>query len=419
MSGAWLPAYEANVLQVAGYAEIWSPLDPSGATSQTLLLGDILYVAGSVTIDRNNVVRRTATNVTLLLDNAGLLLPVANTTSGYYSPYGNELRLFKGCIEPGPTTEYAELGHFLIQEVDVMNDGNGVTLVGTINDYGEWFSRRKYSHPFSTNGTEVVGNVILDLLFLVTSASDSAFSFAGAAWPAGFPGFGTTPCPYVPSVLTYNVGDDPWQSACNVAAAAGLELYFDYAGNLTLDYVPDPNSISPCVSYLEGTSTAPVTLTRAISNASVANVICVISQGSSVTAPVQVWWWDSNASSPTYFAPGPIGGFLPSNPQYTLPLGVGTYPFLVQTFDSSLIGPTFQAEQAQAVAIAIGLTSIGSLEAGTFTIRDQPAHDVDDVITFQRVIAGIPSSTNYVVDQVQVDLTPTTAEQLTTRLVYA
>ena len=42
------------------------------------------------------------------------------------------------------------------------------------------------------------------------------------------------------------------------------------------------------------------------------------------------------------------------------------------------------------MALAIGLTSIGSLEKSTFTLRDQPAHDIDDVITCLRVRAGIP-----------------------------
>lgn len=413
MSSAWLPTYEENVLQVAGYAEIWTPFDNVTGTG-TLLLGDILYVSGSVTIDRNNVFRRTASKVTLLLDNAGLLLPVANAGSGYFSPYGNELRLYKGCIEPGPTTEYAQLGVYLIGEVVVNDDGTGVTLVGTVSDRGQWISRRGFAGPGSVSGAVygVVGDCIVSILG-GADIGDAAFTYAGSAWSGG-----SSPCPYIPGNITFTVGDDPWQICCDLAATAGLELYFDYEGNLVLDYVPDPNSITPCVSYLEGTSTAPVSIARDLSNVSVPNCICVMSQGSSTTAPVMVWWWDSNSSSETYYAPGPAGGFDPSTPQYTLPGQVGTYPRMIQEFNSSVIGPTFQAEQAQAVAIAIGLTSIGSLEAATFTIRDQPAHDVDDVITFQRVIAGIPSSTNYIVDQVQVDLTPTTAEQLTTRLVY-
>ena len=547
MSPAWLPTYEATVLQVVGYAEIWSPLDPNGLIPQTLLLGGILYVSGSVTIDRNNIIRRTATNITLLLDGAGLLLPIAGTTDGYYSPEGNELRLYKGCVEPGtgtpavaasvswaaaesfpfvvtpgfndgfefvtggpteiftvaggsyadwaalvaafnaatgsvsgepfstyclvtydgtnvivteqvagsfangyyltngaggrifleymeapdpstlaggsdaiaptPTTEYAQLGVFLIEEVDVKDDGGGVTMVGTMNDRGEWISRRKFALPYTTNGISVVGDIINNILFYGAGISyASALTETGSAWSLG-----SSPCPYVPPVATYNIGDDPWQAACDMAAAAGLQLYFDYQGDLVLEYIPDPNSISPCVAYLEGTSTAPVTLARAVSNKAVPNVICVMSQGSSVTAPVQVWWWDSNPSSPTYYAAAPGGGWLPTNPQYTLPIRdvAATYPELIQQFDSTLIGPTFQADQAQAVAIAIGLTAIGSLESATFTIRDQPAHDVDDVITFQRVIAGRPDDTDYIVDQVQVDLTPTTAEQLTTRLIYA
>jgi hypothetical protein len=541
MSANWLPTYEQGVLPVVGYAEIWTALDPFGLVAQTLLLGNIQYVGGSVTIDRNNVIRRTAVNVTLLIDAAGHLLPTANTTSGYLSPYGNELRLFKGCvttgggsgvpatatstvtppvlpltvtlgvndtftfnpgystattvfyvapgvyttvadvasamdlaidaygnyipqaifdvgslirvestnneldngssytsgptdflasagfnsltvlsggINPTLTNEYAKLGKYLIEEVDVRDDGGGVTMVGILKDRGEWVSRRKFSIPYTTNGTSTVGDIINNILFYGAGLNYSGgldWTEVGSAWSGG-----SLPCPYIPARATYNVGDDPWVAATDMAAHAGLQLYWDYDGNLTLEYTPDPKSIGACVAYLEYNTTAPVTISRAISNQAVPNVICVMSSGSSVTAPVQVWWWDSNSSSPTYYAPPPIGGFLPTNPQYALPIQsvLATYPFLIQIFQSTLIGATIQGQVAQAVAIAIGLTSIGSLEKTTFTIRDQPAHDVDDVIYFARVIAGIPYETAYIVDQVQIDLSVQVAEQLTTRLVY-
>ena len=413
-SADYLPAYEASVIQPLVYAEIWSGIAAGNpATDNVLLLGPIEVTAGSVTIDRSNVIRRTASNVTMLLDAAGELLPIAGVaatdSTGLFSPEGHELRLYKG-IADASGDEYAALGVFLIEEVDVVNDTTGVTLVGTLKDRGQWVSRNLFTQPYATDGTTEVGAAILNLILA------ALYSYTFLPFPVSSSYAVST---YIPSVSTYKIGDDPWQSAQDLAASAGYELYFDYDGVLCLDPVPDPNSISACVAYLEGTSIAPLTLNRAINNASVPNIICVVSSGSSVTAPIAVFWWDDNSSSPTYYAPTPSGGF--TTPQYVLPPidSAATYPPLVQNYDSSLIGPTFQADQAQAVALAIGLTSIGSLEQSTFTIRDQPAHDIDDVITVQRVIAGIPASTNYIVDQVVIDVTPLNAEQWTGRLVYA
>ena len=193
-----------------------------------------------------------------------------------------------------------------------------------------------------------------------------------------------------------------------------MQLYFSYDGTLVLEPIPDPSTITPCAVYLEGTSTAPTTLKRTISNANVPNCICIVSQGSKVTEQVQAWWWDSNLLSPTYYAAPPSGGFTPTTPQTSLPIQsiLASYPRLIQKFQTTIIGPNTvanpnaQAIQSQAVAIAIGLTSIGSLEKDNFTIRDQPAHDVDDVVTMGRVIAGIPTNTNVVMDTLTIDMGP-------------
>ena len=313
-------------------------------------------------------------------------------------------------VDPDSGSEVAALGVFFIEEVDVVNDTNGVTLVGTLKDRGQWLARNLFTTPFVTDGTDEVGAAIIDIL-----ANACPHNYVPFPAMAGFETFST----YVPAVATFKIGDDPWQAAQDMAANAGLELYFDYDGVLTLANTPDPNSVDSCVTYAEGTTTAPTTISRALNNESVPNIVCVVSEGSSVAAPIAVYWWDDNPSSPTFYADTPSGGF--TTPQYVLPLVDSTahYPPCVQQFDSTLIGPTFQADQAQAIALAIGLTSIGSLEKSTFTIRDQPAHDIDDVVTIQRVIAGIPEDTLYILDQVVIDLTPLKETQFTGRLVYA
>jgi hypothetical protein len=304
-------------------------------------------------------------------------------------------------VAPGPV---AALGVFLISEVDVNDDGSGVTLVGTLKDRAAWIARRKFQRPYSTNGTDTTNVIITNLLQYVINPT-YAFPFSTSF----------TSTTYKPPIAHYNLGDDPWQACCDLASASGMQLYFDYNGVLILEPIPDSTTVASCVTYNEGTSSALTTLARAISNDQVPNIICVTSQGSGVTTPIQVFWWDSNSSSPTYYAPAPGGGgFIPTNPQTSIPGQASTaiYPALLQKIDTSLVT---SKPQAAAMAIAVGLIAIGSLEKATFTIRDQPAHDVDDVLTAGRVIAGIPTSTLYVVDQVQIDLGVSTAEQLSVR----
>ena len=200
-------------------------------------------------------------------------------------------------------------------------------------------------------------------------------------------------------VSHYSIGDDPAKLATDLATAYGCALYFDCRGALNLEIVPDPITITPCVSYIEGTSTSSISISRAINNKSVPNVICVESGGTKAAPGSTVWWWDSYPDSPAYYAAAPGDWTMP---QTILPANAGQYPVLIQKFTTTI--QQGNATAAQAMALAIGLTSIGSLEITTFTLRDQPAHDVNDVITVQRVIAGIPADSNYVIDQVTIDL---------------
>ena len=530
----WLAAYTVPILNPVGYVEIWTSIN-AGYTSQTLL-GTFSYVSGTVKIDRSNIIRRTATDITILNDAANDpgsdLLPIAGTDDGWFSPYGNEMRIFKGTsflaggaraswlgthapavpititsgvndafqvtgalvtdvftIAPGtyttanafkdalnaaigttsgypfsiyafftfgftsacewvvngstengtvianhvgtpitawindgsstdftlaggadgtPTIAYAQLGVFLIDEVDINRDSSGMVFKGTMSDRMEWLSRLSFAFAF-TGGLGAGEDVTGAIVEIITNA--------GSSWgylTAPFPGIGglvdiTASAPKA----HYAIGDDPAKLATDMAAAYGCALYFDCTGTIQMEIVPDPSTITSCVEYLANTSTSPYQISRAISNQQVPNVICVESSGTKANPPVTVWWWDSYPGSPTFYAAAPADWTVP---QTTLPPNTGTYSVLLQKFTTNIQqgDPT----AAQAMALAIGLTSIGSLEKSTFTLRDQPAHDIDDVITIFNPIAGIPADAglnqgpnasadgfNYVLDQVTIDLT--------------
>jgi hypothetical protein len=401
----WLAAYETSHLPVLGYVEIWSSLNLGGFMAQTLL-GTYKYVSGTVKVDRSNILRRTITDLTLLNDPdndpSDLLLPVAGGNTGQLSPYGNEVHIFKGTMVSGVAT-YVPVGVFLIEEVDIINDSNGLVFKGVMNDRMEWLSRLSYSYAWSGGGDGIttVPNLIDQIIANAVTPAWGVFSpFPYAGITTGYPGnYDVPPLTSLAALQHFAIGDDPAKQATDLAAAYGYAFYFDARGAINLEAVPDPYTITPCVAYTEGSTISPVSISRAISNKSVPNVICVESGGTKANPGCTVWWWDSYPSDPAYYAPAPGSWLLP---QTILPANVGTYPILIEKFTTNIAQGDSTA--AQAMALAIGLTSIGSLEKSTFTLRDQPAHDVDDVVTMQRVVAGIPASTDYVIDQVTIDL---------------
>ena len=179
----WLAAYETSMLPVNGYVEIWSSINAGYGAST--LLGTYAYVSGTVKIDRANINRRTATDITLLNDPdndpSDLLLPVAGGNTGQFAPYGNEMKIFKGTKVAGVWTFSAE-GVFLIEEVDVVNDANGLVFQGTMNDRMEWLSRLSFAFAWSEIGT--VDN-ITDLIDQIIGNAAMGWWGISAPFPIG------------------------------------------------------------------------------------------------------------------------------------------------------------------------------------------------------------------------------------------
>jgi len=413
----WLLAYEQTVLKEDCYAEIWSGMSPdsSGAFNNVLLVGGLKVTGGTVTIDRNNAIRRSATNVTLLPDAGGVLLPVVGG-GGDYAPFGQEMRIFKG-YNDGTGSHYAKLGTFLISDVDVVNDATGVTLVGTMYDRGEWVARRGFVAPLQVgyvdgDMTTYTTDQVIGLLLLFCCGT-TALPFTYTVNPSIV--FN------VPSSQTYNINQDPWAACQSLAAAEACQLYFDYNGDLQLTVIPSstdpilPVTVGSCATYDEGTIVAPTSIHRLLSNTNIPNVIVATSQGSNVLSPQQCFWWESDATLKTYYAPPPPSHWL--LPVFTLPpLASGSsYPMNVRSLNQSVFNDPV-GYQANIMAFRAGTLATGSLEQTTITLRDQPAHDIDDVVTLRRVVAGITTLTDYVVDHVQIALDPVTPAQLTCRV---
>jgi hypothetical protein len=420
MSDEWIPTLEETVLGVACYAEIWSGLQLLNSEQENvLLLGSIPIISGSVTIDRNNTVRRTASDIILDPSFSDMLLPLVNaiqsTTENIFAPYSAEMRIYKGLNEgtqADPSYEYACLGIFEITEVDVVDDASGCLLEGTMSDRAGWVQDRVFSSPYATNGTDTVDVAVISLLQAAVGTVD------GLPFPYNIPSH-----VFVPAVTTYDVGDDPWQGATDLVSAAGYQMYFDYDGVLQFIGIPDPRTGTVCINYLEGSTPSGVTLKRVLENGTNApNVVCVQSQGSNAANQYQCWHWDDNPYSPTYYAATPDGGWSTPQPALAIQDAAARYPLNILVISTSQIPTSGQQNSAQTMANETWLLQLGIMENTTIELRENPAHDVDDLIEIQRLTSGIylnvddePTPINYVVDQCTLDLGATKTITLTAR----
>ena len=199
----------------------------------------------------------------------------------------------------------------------------------------------------------------------------------------------------MPASVSFTIGADPWAAAMQIAAQAGFELFFDAAGVCTMRPVIDPATTAPVASYTDDEDSAIVTsVQRSLVNTGVPNLIILISQGSNVTTPIQSVWWDSNPDSPTFY-----NSTVPAiGSSHTVPTPQGTYPTTTVTSTSGTA--TSQATN-DAAARAIFLGAYGAFETLDLKLRDNPAHDAEDVVTVTSEEAGIDGS-SYVFDTITV-----------------
>jgi hypothetical protein len=96
---------------------------------------------------------------------------------------------------------------------------------------------------------------------------------------------------------------DPWDDATKIAAADGMELFFDENDVVVLRKIPDPDT-DPIVSTFEEGPTCTITsLNRANDGEQMYTGVVVYSEGSEVVNPirVEVWRTDTNLRIPYFF----------------------------------------------------------------------------------------------------------------------
>jgi hypothetical protein len=135
-------------------------------------------------------------------------------------------------------------------------------------------------------------------------------------------------------------------------------------------------------------------------------------QGSNIPTPFISYWWDSNPASKTFYnSTVPT----PGSNMSTLPSREGTYPY---TSSSQTNAAATTQEQNDTIALAQGTAVLGTFETVTFYIRDNAAHDVEDVVTLIEPESLITTK-DYMINTLTLQLDHSTAMEVQAQLVVA
>lgn len=349
--------FRAAIVQahtVDAEAEIW--------TSDQKLIS-LPIESGSVSVSAKNATRRTC-EVTLMTDRTSTNY-VPSTNFDYITPFGNELRLFRGILYTDGTDEYIPLGVFVITDVAITDSADGVTIKVQGEDRSTIISRAKWLEPYQmVSGT---------LEASITALLQSRYSDVQVSFP-------TTGVTIGQVILGTDKANDPWKDAVQICELVGYDLYFDVTGAATMKQFPSLDGSVVVATYEEGNGTTITNLNRTISNKETYNGVVYTVTGTQVTTPIRVTVWDEDSTSPTYrygkFGQVPI--FIDSN--------------LVQTSDAAITAAT-----------ALLNTYIGAQETINWQSLVDPTLDVQDVVYVKSV--GSKVDRLVILDSLNIPLT--------------
>lgn len=270
-------AFKAEVITdhvVIAKAEVWN---------QDQKLATLAIDKGSVKIDVKSAVRR-ACQVHLVTDRTTANL-VPDNDFDTLSPFGNELRLYRGVQYSDGTEEYVPLGVFLMTDVDISDTNEGVEITVSGEDRSLKISRNKWLEPYQvTNGP-------------LEDAIEALLQDRYDDVQTNFP---ITNVTINQVVLGSENENDPWKDAVELCELVGYDLYFDNNGIAIMRQFPTVDGAVVVASYNEDTTTTVTSLDRRISSKDTFNGVIYTVEGTEVEAPIRVEAWDEDTTSPTY-----------------------------------------------------------------------------------------------------------------------
>ncbi len=235
---------------------------------------DVGHMAGQITFDRTRAVLADLNLDLIIADRVPL------SATDYYTPYGYELRVWRGVYVNG-TPELVALGTFPIQRS---------SLAG----------RSKLTHIVAEDRSRLVLDARFEDTYQVSSGTNYATAIE-ALITDGVTGlefeFPTTT--YTTPALTFFGQDNRWEAAQNMAASIGMDLHFDGLGRCVMR--PEPTfSTDPVFAIAEAANLTDGNLL--LDRAEVYNKVIAESSNASVQPPVSGSASDDNPESPTFYS---------------------------------------------------------------------------------------------------------------------
>jgi hypothetical protein len=348
-------------------AEVWRGL-------QKIL--DLDVDEGSVQVSVNRAARRTCSASFSVSRNANDLVP--DTSFDAITPFGNEIRLYRGIEFPNGTREMVPLGVFVITRVDIEEASDRVRVAISGVDRSIKVSRNVWLEPYQVSAGAL---------------TDALTGLLQNRWPAIELSFPTLAVQVQQQVLGQNAGSDPWKDAVYLAEMAGYDLFFDANGLCVLQPFPSPDSASVVATYTD--DDVLLRVQRQDTTDDTYNGVVYIVESSWLLVPYRVEVWDLDPNSPTYR----YGGF-------------GEVPKIVS---QSAITDNNSATTAAAALLSKGL---GLAQNVTWDAIVDPALDVNDVVLVRN--EGTKTERVLIVDQVTIPLSPSaslSAQARTVRVV--
>lgn len=359
VSSRWSDGVRAAVQRATARAVIYD----NGVQAATLY-----PTGGSVTVDANRGVRRDCTIT--LADVDGSLTP--RTAGAALTPFGNEVKLWRGLVYDDGTTEEVPLGVFVITAVDVADDGS-ITVTGV--DRSARIAWNRWTSAYTLTSQD-----------LSTSLDD----LLSDRWPSVETNF--DPLNLSIKTTTFEGGDssDPWASAQSIASQFALDLAFDADGHARLQRLPNLSTATAAATYAATSSSTLVSVGRSLSSEGTYNGVVVVVEGSDTTAPFQAVAWNTDPSSPTYW----LGKF-------------GQRP---RFFSSPLVTTKDDAQDAADTMLQYAL---GLSERVAFNIVPDASLDVWDVVSITNTTTG--TSGDFMIEALTVPLLATETMSVTAR----
>jgi hypothetical protein len=266
---------------------VYSYIDVISPTQQVLRLP---ATGGDVSCDRSAAIRRSCKAT--CVDPTGTLAP--STADDILTPYGTELRPYRGVKYDDGTIEVLPLGVFRLSKADVKDSpGGSVDISLEAFDLSRTVARDKFVSPYiiaaDTNVIEAIKSIL-------------ARTFPDLQYDA----ISTTRTTTAPRL--YDLAADPWEAVTVLAQSLGCEIYFDVAGWVVIAPPVDLDALpSPDFTYIEGQGCTMLDLARSFSDEPGFNGIVLTGESPGDELPaVRAVAWDEEPTSPTYHL-GPYG----------------------------------------------------------------------------------------------------------------